>query len=310
MSILRSATVLLSLLWICGAQADPVDGQASSLCVTLLGTAAAPMGMADRAGIASLVSVGDAHYLVDAGEGVVRQLARGGLVPKDVSKVFLTHLHDDHTAGLAGLASFYYTTRGPSLTLVGPPGTAALRNGLVSFLAANAAIRMHENKLPSPPGKVIAVREVDPGVVFADDSVTVTAVENTHYLLSASVFGERQKSYAFRFDADDASIVFTGDTGESENVERLAKGANILVAEMVTDRDLGKLPPFLRAHMTKEHLSPAQVGQLAARSGVGAVVTSHVREVLPADIAEVERHFNGPVTDGQDLDRWCFPTAS
>jgi ribonuclease BN (tRNA processing enzyme) len=277
----------------------------NDICVTLLGTAGGPMGMSDRAGISSLVSAGGKHYLVDAGDGVTRQLAAVALTGHDVGAVFLTHLHDDHTAGLPGLASFYYTTRGESMTVLGPPGTRALVDGLVAFLQPNADIRNVENKLKHEPRDVISAREIGPGPVFSDETVRVTAADNTHYVVSAEAFEGKQRTYALRFDVGDASIVLTGDTGISEDVTAMAEGADIVVAEMASFNDIESVPPFVREHMVREHMSPAQVGQLAAEVDAGRLVLSHVRDVSPADIDEISRHYDGPVAAGQDLDRFC-----
>jgi ribonuclease BN (tRNA processing enzyme) len=63
----------------------------------------------------------------------------------------------------------------------------------------------------------------------------VTAVENTHFQFKegSPAYG-KFKSYAYRFRAGEKSIVFTGDTGPSEAVTNLAKGADILVSEALS----------------------------------------------------------------------------
>lgn len=276
-------------------------GRRPAAVVTLLGTAAGPGGFADRAGIASLVSVNDKVYLVDAGEAVSHQLARARVDGRKVHTVFLTHLHDDHTAGLPGLMSFFYTMGGSAMELVGPRPTKALLDGVLAYLGPNAEIRRQENGLPKAPSAVFSAREVAPGVVYSDAEVTVTAVENSHYALTARAFGETQKSYAYRFQTPTGSVVFTGDTGPSAAVERLAQGADVLVAEMVSASHPPPVPPQMAAHMRDEHLSPTEVGRLAARAHVRTLVLSHVQVVSKADLAEVRRQFSGRVISGQDL---------
>jgi ribonuclease BN (tRNA processing enzyme) len=270
----------------------------SSTMLSLLGTAGGPGGHVDRAGIASLVTVGGRRYLIDAGEGVSRQLARAGTEVRDIDGVFLTHLHDDHTAGLPGFVTFRHTMRGGSLPLIGPPGARALCAGILAYLDVNFRIRGAEAAMPSPEG-ILDATEVEPGIIYSDDDVRVTAVKNTHYALTE--FDGSHRSYSLRFDAPDRSIVFTGDTGVSPAVEQLARGADILVSEMVTDADTAAVPPFVRAHMAKEHLSPTQVGQLAATAGVGCVVLSHYTQASAGDLAQIRGEFSGEVIAGEDL---------
>src|SRR5690606_6708640 len=71
-----------------------------------------------------------------------------------------------------------------------------------------------------------------PAEVLKDDRVTITAVENTHYPERATA-AMPHRSLAYRFDTQDRSIVFSGDTAYSTNVVRLARGADILVSEVI-----------------------------------------------------------------------------
>ena len=268
--------------------------------LTLLGTAGGPGGHARRSGIASLVEVAGVRMLVDAGVGVVRQLARVGLTCGDIDVVFLTHLHDDHTAGLPALMTFRHTMRRGPLTLIGPPGTVALRDGVLAYMGANTAIRGQEGRLVDPV-TLFEARDVEPGIVYSDAAFQVTAAENSHYALTR--FDSPQKSYALRFDTASRSLVFTGDTGESRAVEDLARGADVLVSEMVTDADVAAVPPPVQAHMRAEHLSPEQVGALAAAADVGKVVLSHYTDASADDLEAIRREFPGDVIAGEDLMR-------
>jgi ribonuclease BN (tRNA processing enzyme) len=236
--------------------------------------------------------------LVDAGVGVVRQLGQVGLGVGDIDVIFLTHLHDDHTAGLPALMTFRHTMRQGPLRLIGPPGTTGLRDGVLAYMKTNTAIRGQEAPLVDP-AELFHAYDVGPGVIYADAGLTVTAVENSHYALTE--FESPQKSFAFRFDMPDRSIVFTGDTGESPAVEHLARDATILVSEMVTKADIALVPPPVQAHMRREHLSPTQVGRLAAAARVGTVVLSHYSGASPGDLAAIREQFSGRIIAGEDL---------
>jgi ribonuclease BN (tRNA processing enzyme) len=78
--------------------------------------------------------------------------------------------------------------------------------------------------------KMFSGHDKQPGVIFQDANIKVTAVENSHFNFPPESPGHgKYKSYAPRFDTPDRSIVFTSDTGPSEAVSTLAKGADMLV---------------------------------------------------------------------------------
>lgn len=276
-----------------------------TVVLTLLGTAGGPGGKANRAGIASLLTVGGTNYLIDAGEAVARQLARAGVAEPEISVVFLTHLHNDHTAGLPGLLTFAHTLRSTGATLYGPPGTARLLDGLLAFGEVDARIRIAESSgRLADPKSLFTVREVGTGAVFADDRVKVAAVENTHYHIADPTVAANNKSYSYRFETPERIVVFTGDTGPSPAVEELARGADILVAEMVSASDIASVPPFVIEHMLQEHLTAAEVGKLATKAGAGMLVLSHIGKVTAEDVEEIRRNFSGQLVVGKDLDRF------
>jgi len=75
-------------------------------------------------------------------------------------------------------------------------------------------------------------------LVFQDSNLKVTAVENTHFHFPPGSPGYgKYKSCAYRFDAADRSAVFTGDTGPSDAIAELARGADLLVSEATNPVD-------------------------------------------------------------------------
>jgi len=274
--------------------------------LTLLGTGGGPGGRADRSGIATLLEVDGHRYLIDAGGGVSRQLALAGVAEKDVPLVFLTHLHDDHYAGLLSLASFAWSTRGAGLQVLGPKGTQELAQALGGVMEINARIRNAESGQSRPVAAFLGARDLSPGPAFSDGTVTVKAMENSHYTLMDKARAPGAQSLSYRFDMGGRSVVFTGDTGPVAGLAEFARGADVLVAEMATAADRAMVPPPVQRHMDVEHLSPAQVGDLAAQAGVGKLVLSHVGKVSEADLAQVRAHYSGPVVLGQDLQTFAF----
>jgi ribonuclease BN (tRNA processing enzyme) len=142
------------------------------------------------------------------------------------------------------------------------------------------------------------------GEVFKDDRVRVTAALNTHAPI--------QYSFAYRFDTADRSVVFSGDTSYSDNVVKLARGADILVHEVVSrefwERPGAPQPPEVVRHILASHTDAPDVGRVATAAGVGTLVLNHF---VPTEgpnaptgeqwIAAVRRTFKGRIVLGTDL---------
>lgn len=270
--------------------------------LTLLGTGGGPISRPDRAGSATLLRVNGQNYLIDAGQGVVAQLSKAGIASQQIPLVFLTHLHDDHYAGLPALATFSFTMRGPGLTLIGPPRTGELETAIESTMNVSASIRIVENRMQGSVADFVSSREVVEGEVYRDDNVRVTAIVNQHFRIAADTeMGRANKSLGFAFSFGDHRIVFSGDTGPFERLVEFAQGADILVAEMASYTDREQVPPHILPHMDHEHLSPTEVGRLAERAGVRILVLSHIGVVGAADLDEIRRNFSGELVVGEDM---------
>jgi ribonuclease BN (tRNA processing enzyme) len=151
------------------------------------------------------------------------------------------------------------------------------------------------NETPAP--------SMEPFKVFEDDRVRVSATLVDH----APVW----PAFAYRFDTDDGSVVFSGDTARSENLIKLAKGADILVHEViVTSWVNGLYPPprsaaeeGLLQHLLSAHTLVEEVGGIAETAGVKKLVLSHIvpgnatrEQLLPAG-----KGFSGELVIGRDL---------
>ena len=201
--------------------------------VITLGTKNGPSPTVGRAQSSNLLVVNGAQYIIDAGDGVTRRLARLGTNFRNIDNIFITHPHSDHTSGLGALMTVVYDARRTNLVnIYGPPGTAASVKGLLDFLTVSSEIRISDGTQTVPATKVFSGHDTGVGIILQDANVKVTAVENTHFHFppGTPAYG-KYKSYSYRFDAADRSVVFTGDTGPSNAVAELAKGADLLVAE-------------------------------------------------------------------------------
>lgn len=261
--------------------------------VFTLGTRSGPNPTVHRAQSSNLLIVNDTHYVIDAGEGVTRRLVRLGVNFRDIDNIFITHPHSDHTGGLGGLMSAVYdVNRRAPVNIYGPPGTVASVEGLIQFLNVSAEIRISDGSHSMPVAKVFVGHDTGVGVIHQDDNVKVTAVENTHFHFppGSPAYG-KYKSYSYRFDSADRSVVFTGDTGPSEAIVELSQGADLLISEatnpvneykaqLIKSGRWQNMTPEeqqgLVRHHVEEHLLPDELGRMAKRANVKTVVLTHL----------------------------------
>lgn len=271
----------------------------------LLGTAGGPTPKAKSAAPAQAIVAGDRIYLVDCGEGVARQLALAKLPIRQLRSVFITHQHSDHNAGYGPLFLLGWAAGLSSpVDVYGPPPLVDMTERLLQAHRFDIELRMSDEGRP-PLAPLVRPHEITAaGTVFEDDRVRVTAALNDHPPI--------RHSFAYRFDTADRSIVISGDTRYSENVVKLARGADVLVHEIVSrefwERPDAPQPPAVIRHILASHTDAADVGRVAAAAGIQTLVLSHYVPTegprAPTDeewIAGVRQHFKGRVIAGRDL---------
>ncbi len=261
--------------------------------VVLLGTHGGPGIERDRAQTSSAVVVDGVPYLVDCGYGSLRQLVLSTIGYQQLDSVFFTHLHDDHSLDLPALMSLQWTggAKKTATEIYGPSGTARLVDAALAFLSVNAEIRTVDEGRTVDPTTMFHGHDLPataaPTRVFADDRVTVTAVESAHYPpRSTEKMSHRALSY--RFDTKERSVVFTGDTAYSEKIVGLAKNADLFVCEVMAqsmyeaniarakEAEAAGNPVSIARHVAETHSTPADVGKMAAKAQVKMVALHHL----------------------------------
>jgi len=285
-----------------------------------LGTVAGPPPRPHRAQSSNLLIVNGTLYVVDAGDGATRRITKAGFNVRDVGTIFITHHHDDHTAGLGTLMSVAWDNqRTKPINVYGPPRTEDLVKAAVQYFSISAEIRIADGGRTIPINQLFFGHDVGTGVIYQDANIKVTAIENTHFDFHKLPASARHKSYSYRFDTPGRVIVFTGDTGPNDVLAELAKGADLLISEAnsVEQRmqDLLRSGQWqvmtpdeqarIKQQMAQGHLSTEDVGKMATRAGVKTVVLTHLTWKADDDYAswvdEVKKHFSGPVFIARDL---------
>jgi ribonuclease BN (tRNA processing enzyme) len=324
--VVFAAMVLAAIVWAGAPSAHAQSTPAPpSDRLTLLGTGGGPIARTTRSQPANLLQVGGKTFLIDIGDGTARQLVRAGVKLNSVDAVLLTHLHFDHTAGIMGFVALDWQDRRTApVRFYGPPGTRALLADTLQALASGEAI--FRPQLPDLPPMAAVFSATDwvvtaPQEVWNESGIKITAVENTHYgtMHREPTAHGIDRAYSYRFDLPTRSIVFTGDTGPSPALEALARDVDVLVSEVI-DIDAiaaglarrqaatGVDQAPLVAHMQQEHLTPENVGRLAAAARAKSLVLTHFatppgNETFDRDaiLRGIRKYYAGKVDFGEDL---------
>ena len=319
--LLAAVAAATALAGAAEAQPRPKAAPATQLTWTTLGTNSGPIPNPHRAESANLLRYGDTAILVDVGDGAALQLSKAGLLIGAPKTLVISHLHFDHTGGLFALLGQRRQGRNlEPLTIYGPRGTKSVVDGLWAASREGNIVAGAIIGADATSDAAIRVIELGDGETAQVGPIKITAAANSHYqtLPPARSGSPAPVSLSFRFDGPGRSIAYTGDTGPSPAVEALARGADLLVSEImdpklalrhIVERAPNPVPPavlkVVEEHFGLEHLSPDEVGKLAERAGVKALVLTHDAledEEIPNARKQIGAHFKGPVSFARDLD--------
>lgn len=284
--------------------------------LVLLGTGT-PNCCPDASGPSVAVVVDDRSYLVDFGPGVVRQVSKAyrmgidALEIKGLCRAFCTHLHSDHTLGYADLIlSPWVLERSDALQVYGPKGLKAMTDHLLEAYAIDMDFRKHGHEQANSTGCQVQVTEIEAGIVYQDELVTVEAFPVSHGTL---------ESYAYKFITPDKTIVISGDTCALEIMAEKAEHCDILLHEVYYAGGLAQREPHWQTYHSSVHTSSYALAEIAAKAKPKKLVTYHriyhmniqdnspdiaerIREREQKIYEEIKSRYDGEVFMGHDLD--------
>jgi ribonuclease BN (tRNA processing enzyme) len=281
--------------------------QSSKTRVFLLGTKGGPrVGESGRSNPSTLILVDKVPYIVDCGSGVSRQLIAAGISLNRLRYIFITHHHSDHNLEYGGLLYNAWITGLPlKVDAYGPAGLQKMTQDFFNYMKFDIDTRIVDEGRPDPRKVVVAHDFNAPGLVMQNEKVKVTSCLVRHPPI--------KQAYAYRFDAKDRSVVVSGDTAYAPELADFAKGADVLVHEVMylpgVEALIKRLPNAkrLREHLIAAHTLPEDVGRIAERAGVNTLVLSHF---VPGDDPSItdeqwaegaRKHFKGRIVVGKDL---------
>jgi ribonuclease BN (tRNA processing enzyme) len=280
-----------------------------STIIVMLGTGT-PRPDPTRSGPATAIIVNDTPYLIDFGPGVIRRAAAAyekgvvalGYGGVNIKTVFLTHLHSDHTAGYPDLIfTPWVMGRREPLAVYGPKGIAAMTEYVLKAWQIDIDARTNGLNQHNGTGYRAKAHEIEPGIVFRDQNIAVTAFPARHE--------EMVDSFSYRFDAPDRSIVISGDTAPTQALIDHSHGCDVLIHEAYSTIEARNTSRPTAEFRRRHHTSSIELADIANTVKPGLLITYHRVQTPnepqgPQDvlIAEIQRGYNGNVVAARDLD--------
>ena len=270
----------------------------------ILGTGT-PNPNPERMGSSYLVLANDEPYLFDYGTGVVRRIAAfstswGGeyqaLEVENLKYAFLTHIHSDHTLGLADLIiTPWIMGRSEPLKIFGPKGAKNMHTNIIKAYQPDIDYRIYGTQPQNSTGYKVIFNELKDKFVYQDENIKVTAFLNDH--------GDLQESYGFLIETTDKKILISGDTAMSKNLISYGENLDYLIHEIYSQKGFNNKNPDWQKYHQAHHTGPKEVAEIANLLQPKSLILSHIlfwgsseQEILD----EVKTFYSGKIIVAED----------
>ena len=258
----------------------------------------------NRFGPSTLVEAGKSKLLFDCGRGTMQRIFQINHDANDFNKLFLTHLHSDHTTGIPDL---WITGRlcnriDNSLRIWGPHGTKDMIHHIQEAFKIDTKVRsearVHDGVSWKAEGFQLKVNEFDEGFVFEEDGVRVIPFRVNHHI------GSDVPSYGFRVEYKDYSMVISGDTCSSENLVKYSENVDFLIHEVATAPLDENVPEGIEM-VLRHHTLPEECGRIFSKVRPRLAVYHHILQFMGVTLDEILNRtrelYDGSVVIGEDM---------
>ena len=279
--------------------------------ITIIGCGT-PTPLPDRFGSSYVIDIEGEKLLFDCGPATTWKLIKAGISPTEINSVFFTHHHFDHDADFPTFILTRWDQIVPKdrlLKVYGPTMTEEFTRGIIDedtgLFAHDWKARIGHSAsqvtyldrggiLPRSKPLVSAANK-GPGLITTGESWQVTAAEAEH----VQPFLD---SLAYRIDTDEGSVVVTGDTAPCESINKLSKGADVLMMMCWDSHD-----KMEGTEHEKASSSIKSASETAAEANVKKLVMVHIGSRLSTPDMKIMRDieasnvWDGDIVWGEEL---------
>jgi len=278
--------------------------------VTLMGTGWGNIIRPAQMGASIFVELGNGDsFMFDAGPGCITNYNCLQVPMSRMNKIFLTHLHLDHTSDLAWIYCFGpVVDRFVPLEIYGPTGMTPEHGTKYNIgEGLKALTRWNRDSFaascPIDDGYKLEIHELEylknPGIAYKKNGVTIKHWPAVHVIDGA---------ISFKLEWNGLSLVWSGDTQPNQYIPENAKGVDLLIHETAPDPAryamAQNMPLDVAKNVVKVSHTPAKaLGKIFQLTKPRLGVTCH----SPIDPQEydiihrgVHTHWDGPYQIGED----------
>jgi ribonuclease Z len=245
-----------------------------------------------------------------------------------IEAIFLTHFHSDHLDGLGELMlqRWVSASNQQPVPVHGPEGVQQVVAGFMQAYAQDQHYRVvHHGDAIMPAtgfgGRALPFKLGADGrvVILKDGDLEITAFTVDHGPVHPAI------GYVVRYKG--RSLVLSGDTKKSVQVQREAQGVDVLVHEALSTPLMQVLQTAAGQAQRKNlqqifldvqnyHSSPEDAATIARDAKVGFLLLNHIAPPLPlpgmerAFLGQAHDIYNGTIKVGQDGDFVSLPVGS
>jgi ribonuclease Z len=264
--------------------ADFKDGLHLALC-----GAGGPLPDPKRSGPCVAVVAGKQLFVVDAGTNGLRNLLRMRYPIGKIQAVLLTHFHSDHMDGLGEMATLRWVNGNNTqpLPVIGPEGVQQVVEGFnIAYKQDSMGRNGHHGDKVAPlsgfgmiarPFPVPAEGQLE--TVYNEGEVKIQALVVDH--------GPVKPAVGYLFTYKDRSLLISGDTSKSANVQKFAQGVDLLVHEALARNLVGLMHDTaakvgadnlakIMDDIQNYHAAPVEAAEIARDAGVGHLLYYHI----------------------------------